>query len=92
MEKMYLQPLYKPFLEEDAVKYLNEQERQLVQQAAAFGEMQVSEPRAAIQATGIPAYESRFAQLNSMTQEKWDELDDDNKLDFVQVFLPRGSH
>jgi hypothetical protein len=80
LEKTYLQPLYKPFLEEDAAKYLDEQERQSVQVAEQV-----------FQANPVPAYESWFAQYHSTTQGKWGALEDDNKLDFVQMFLPRGS-
>lgn len=54
MKKTYLELINKPFLKENAAKYLYEHEGLLVRQAAAFGEVQ--------------AYESRFAQYNSMTQ------------------------
>lgn len=106
LEKTYLQPLYKPFLEEDAVKYLDEQERQLVQEAAAFGEMHdmhsqlpQSEPvsssrhtqsRQTTEAPPVPAYESWFARYNDLTREKWEALEDDNKLDYVEIFLRGG--
>ena len=83
MRKTYLEPMYKPFLEEDAAKYLDEHERQLVQEAAAFGKMlgaepqmsspssrRVSQPQPAFEVTRVPAYEPCFAKYNGMTQEK----------------------
>ncbi|KAF3042182.1 hypothetical protein E8E12_008738 [Didymella heteroderae] len=107
MKKVWLEPLYKPFLVKDAAKYLDKQQRQVLQQVVAFGEthsvkpqmprvkpMTLSRrppPQSSAEVYRVPAYESWLSQYDSMMREKWDALEADNKLDFVEMFLPGGS-
>jgi hypothetical protein len=37
-----------------------------------------------------PPYEPRFIKFNNMTEEIYDELEDDNKIDFIKVFVQDG--
>jgi hypothetical protein len=37
-----------------------------------------------------PPYEPRFAKYNNMTEEMYDELGDDNKTDFIKMFVRGG--
>jgi hypothetical protein len=38
-----------------------------------------------------PPFEARFAKYNEMTEEIYDELDDDNKMDFIKIFVQGGN-
>jgi hypothetical protein len=40
--------------------------------------------------SSLPPYQSRFIKYNGMKEEMYDELDDDNKRDFIQVFVAGG--
>lgn len=105
LEKVWLQPLYKPFTEDDATAYLDAEEQHILQQAIAFkhgdvGKLHAPEsvqarsqargPRSTTEAPRAPPYESRFAKYGDMSRERYNALESDNKLDYIRVFRPGG--
>ncbi|KAF1361971.1 hypothetical protein EJ07DRAFT_108574 [Lizonia empirigonia] len=101
LEKVWLQPLYKPFTEDDAAAYLDAEEQHILQQAVAFkhgdvGKLHVPESEQArsqaraTEAPRAPPYEPRFAKYGNMSRERYNALEPDNKLDYIRMFLPGG--
>jgi chromosome segregation ATPase len=129
-DRVYLQPMYKPFTEADsearaqAKEYMREemrreelregmlltepclryqsdpylaeeaeQQEESVQEPATPTAMRVARPLPTPPATpptstrSPPPYESRFAAYNGMSEELYNELEDENKWDFIHFFV-----